>query len=181
MPGARPARSLSLETALAEASLGRAALRDPKNQYHMMSAADSFNVVQPEFFENGRAAALYARRENLKTVGKPVDRTEWGMSPPTVNSYYSAANNEIVFPAGRMQPPFFQRLHRARRAASRRAASRRQAHDGKLTMGENVGDNAGVSPGRSGAGRATGCFANIPFASSEQESCGIAHLPRDAT
>ena len=59
------------------------------------------------WFENLRAAGLYATRTNLAGVGKPVDRSEWGMTPPTVNAYYSAANNEIVFPAGRLQPPFF--------------------------------------------------------------------------
>src|SRR2546423_1036718 len=43
----------------------------------------------------------------MKKIGKPVDRTEWGMSPPTVNAYYNPNMNEIVFPAGIMQPPFF--------------------------------------------------------------------------
>ncbi|MFI5252751.1 MAG: M13 family metallopeptidase [Bacteroidota bacterium] len=44
---------------------------------------------------------------DLDKIGKPVDRTEWGMTPPTVNAYYSPTMNEIVFPAGIMQPPFF--------------------------------------------------------------------------
>jgi len=44
---------------------------------------------------------------DLKKIGKPVDRTEWGMTPPTVNAYYSPLRNEIVFPAGILQPPFF--------------------------------------------------------------------------
>jgi Predicted metalloendopeptidase len=43
----------------------------------------------------------------LKKIGKPVDRTEWGMTPPTVNAYYNSHMNEIVFPAGILQPPFF--------------------------------------------------------------------------
>ena len=42
-----------------------------------------------------------------KKIGKPVDRTEWGMTPPTVNAYYNPTMNEIVFPAGILQPPFF--------------------------------------------------------------------------
>jgi predicted metalloendopeptidase len=46
-------------------------------------------------------------RRDLAKIGKPVDRTEWEMSPPTVNAYYSAQKNEIVFPAGILQPPFF--------------------------------------------------------------------------
>jgi putative endopeptidase len=44
---------------------------------------------------------------DLNKIGKPVDRTEWGMTPPTVNAYYNPLRNEIVFPAGILQPPFF--------------------------------------------------------------------------
>jgi len=44
---------------------------------------------------------------NISKYGKPVDKTEWGMSPQTVNAYYNPTNNEIVFPAAIMQPPFF--------------------------------------------------------------------------
>ncbi|MGA2418769.1 MAG: M13 family metallopeptidase [Candidatus Acidiferrum sp.] len=47
----------------------------------------------------------YARQ--LAKIGKPVDRTEWGMTPPTVNAYYNSTMNEIVFPAGILQPPFY--------------------------------------------------------------------------
>jgi len=47
----------------------------------------------------------FARR--LDKIGKPVDRTEWGMTPPTVNAYNNSSMNEIVFPAGIMQPPFY--------------------------------------------------------------------------
>ena len=43
----------------------------------------------------------------MSKFGKPIDRTEWGMTPPTVNAYYNPRMNEIVFPAGIMQPPFF--------------------------------------------------------------------------
>ena len=43
----------------------------------------------------------------IDKIGKPVDRTEWGMTPPTVNAYSNASMNEIVFPAGILQPPFF--------------------------------------------------------------------------
>lgn len=46
-------------------------------------------------------------RRNLEDIGKPVDRTRWAMSAPTVNAYYSGVFNEIVFPAGILQPPFF--------------------------------------------------------------------------
>jgi len=53
-----------------------------------------------------RANEFEARRI-LTKIGKPVDRAEWHMTPPTVNAYYSPAKNEIVFPAGILQPPFF--------------------------------------------------------------------------
>jgi len=53
-----------------------------------------------------RAEDFEAKRE-LNKIGKPVDRTEWGMTPPTVNAYYNPKMNEIVFPAGILQPPFF--------------------------------------------------------------------------
>ena len=45
--------------------------------------------------------------KNVNKMGKPVDKTEWGMTPPTINAYYNAANNEIVFPAGILQFPFY--------------------------------------------------------------------------
>ncbi|HLX11653.1 MAG TPA: M13 family metallopeptidase [Bacteroidota bacterium] len=44
---------------------------------------------------------------DINKIGKPVDKTEWGMTPPTVNAYYTPLRNEIVFPAGILQPPFF--------------------------------------------------------------------------
>ncbi len=58
-------------------------------------------------FENAVAAAQFARAFEMAKIGKPVDRTEWGMSPPTLNAYYNPLMNEIVFPAGILQPPFF--------------------------------------------------------------------------
>ena len=56
------------------------------------------NVIRSNFYEYKRM---------IDKIGKPVDKTEWGMSPPTVNAYYNPSYNEIVFPAGIMQPPFF--------------------------------------------------------------------------
>ncbi|MEO8561655.1 MAG: M13 family metallopeptidase [bacterium] len=53
-----------------------------------------------------RVRAAEARRD-MNRIGKPVDRSPWLMTPPTVNAYYSPSLNEIVFPAGRLQPPFF--------------------------------------------------------------------------
>ncbi|WP_257312260.1 M13 family metallopeptidase [Geothrix fuzhouensis] len=67
----------------------------------------AFDVKRDDFFGNVRRAVAFRVHENLAKLGKPIDRTEWGMTPPTVNAYYSPTMNEIVFPAGILQPPFF--------------------------------------------------------------------------
>jgi len=59
------------------------------------------------FYENMKAVKQWNWEENLNKVNKPVDRTEWGMTPQTVNAYFSPLNNEIVFPAAILQPPFY--------------------------------------------------------------------------
>ncbi len=59
------------------------------------------------FLANMEAAQAFNYRWRLDKIGKPVDRTEWGMTPQTVNAYYNATKNEIVFPAAILQPPFF--------------------------------------------------------------------------
>ncbi|HTY42489.1 MAG TPA: M13 family metallopeptidase [Thermoanaerobaculia bacterium] len=56
---------------------------------------------------NLQRAGEFEFRRDLAKIGKPVDKTEWDMSPPTVNAYYNPQKNEIVFPAGILQPPFF--------------------------------------------------------------------------
>ena len=56
---------------------------------------------------NRMAAGEWAKADNLAKLGKPIDRTEWGMLPQTVNAYYNPTKNEIVFPAGILQQPFF--------------------------------------------------------------------------
>ena len=58
-------------------------------------------------YENIKAARLCETERNLAKNGKPVDRDEWGMTPQTINAYYNPLSNEIVFPAGILQPPFF--------------------------------------------------------------------------
>ena len=57
--------------------------------------------------ENLQSAYMWRMNYQIAKLGKPVDRTEWGMTPPTVNAYYSPSMNEIAFPAGILQPPFF--------------------------------------------------------------------------
>jgi len=64
--------------------------------------------ISPDnFFKNLKGAAQWSYEYMINKIGKPVDRTEWGMTPPTVNAYYNPQLNEIVFPAGILQPPFF--------------------------------------------------------------------------
>ena len=60
-----------------------------------------------DFYGNIKRANKWAYDDMANQFGKPVDRTRWGMTPPTVNAYYSPVNNEIAFPAGIMQFPFF--------------------------------------------------------------------------
>jgi endothelin-converting enzyme/putative endopeptidase len=69
----------------------------------------SVEVRRDDYLGNSRRAQVFEIRRALARIDKPTDRTLWGMTPPTVNAYYSAANNEIVFPAGILQPPFFDR------------------------------------------------------------------------
>ena len=59
------------------------------------------------YFENRTKISEWMYGRMMAKVGKPVDKSEWGMSPQTVNAYYSSSNNEIVFPAAILQPPFF--------------------------------------------------------------------------
>jgi len=64
--------------------------------------------IRPDdFLGNVQRAERFESRRQLKRVGKPVDKTEWHMTPETVNAYFNPSQNEIVFPAGILQPPFF--------------------------------------------------------------------------
>ncbi|MES2419474.1 MAG: M13 family metallopeptidase [Bacteroidota bacterium] len=68
---------------------------------------DGLVINRGTYFQNLRNAGVWGYNENIKQLGKPLDRTRFGMTPPTVNAYYSATMNEIVFPAGILQFPFF--------------------------------------------------------------------------
>lgn len=59
------------------------------------------------YYENMKNVARWGFAENIADLKKPVDKTEWGMSPQTVNAYYNPSYNEIVFPAAILQPPFY--------------------------------------------------------------------------
>ena len=67
----------------------------------------SVEIRRDDYLGNVRRASAFEVRRQTDRVGGPVDRTEWGMTPPTVNAYYDPTKNEIVFPAGILQPPFF--------------------------------------------------------------------------
>jgi putative endopeptidase len=70
----------------------------------------SVDISPDNYVQNSWNCDAFGYRENLDKIGKPVDREEWGMTPQTVNAYYSPNMNEIVFPAAILQPPFFD-LH----------------------------------------------------------------------
>ncbi len=59
------------------------------------------------YYENAHNAKMWAVKQPLAKWGKPVDRSEWGMTPQTINAYYNPVYNEIVFPAGILQAPFY--------------------------------------------------------------------------
>jgi len=67
------------------------------------------NVVQGDLMGNFLRANEFESRRQIAKISRPLDRQEWGMTPPTVNAYYSPPRNEIVFPAGILQPPFFDK------------------------------------------------------------------------
>jgi endothelin-converting enzyme/putative endopeptidase len=64
-------------------------------------------IKADDFFGNYRSAASFEVHRDLNKIGKPVDRNEWGMTPPTVNAYYNPQMNDINFPAGVLQPPLY--------------------------------------------------------------------------
>ncbi|HLX91877.1 MAG TPA: M13 family metallopeptidase [Puia sp.] len=67
------------------------------------------DITPTDYFGNLEKLDHHFYEEQIRKMGKAVDRTEWEMTVPTVNAYYADANNEIVFPAGILQPPFFDR------------------------------------------------------------------------
>jgi len=67
----------------------------------------SVEIKQDDLLGNVFRANKFESKRQIDKIDKPLDRKEWGMTPPTVNAYYSQSFNEIVFPAGILQPPFF--------------------------------------------------------------------------
>jgi putative endopeptidase len=66
-----------------------------------------FTISRTDFMANVAAASHFEVMRQLAKIGKPVDKKEWGMTPPTVNAYYDPSMNQIALPAGQLQPPFF--------------------------------------------------------------------------
>ena len=67
----------------------------------------SLTIGTDSYYANKKSARQFAVNRDIAKIGKPVDRSEWGMTPQTINAYYSPNMNEIVFPAAILQPPFF--------------------------------------------------------------------------
>jgi len=78
---------------------------DKWEDYSAMEITESNN-----YFNNMMAVKEWATAKNISEIGEPVDKSEWGMSPQTVNAYFNPLNNEIVFPAAILQPPFYDYL-----------------------------------------------------------------------
>lgn len=67
----------------------------------------ALTITKESYWKNVSAGSQFQFNRMIAKIGKPVDRMEWGMTPPTVNAYYNPTSNEIAFPAGIMQVPFF--------------------------------------------------------------------------
>ncbi len=68
---------------------------------------DGLTLTASDAFANSLATDAWGQHDNIRRFGQPVDKTEWGMLPETVNAYYNPSFNEVVFPAAILQPPFF--------------------------------------------------------------------------
>jgi predicted metalloendopeptidase len=81
---------------------------DPKIGYpSKWKDYSTLHIGKDSLVDNMLAVQNWGIKRNRSKLGKPIDRTEWGMNPQTVNAYYNPTKNEIVFPAGILQPPFF--------------------------------------------------------------------------
>jgi putative endopeptidase len=97
-----------MSPATKEQARAKLASFDPKIGYRAnLETYDGLTITPGDAIANRMAAAKWALADNVAKLGAPVDRTEWGMLPQTVNAYYNSVKNEIVFPAGILQQPFF--------------------------------------------------------------------------
>ncbi|MCY7352247.1 MAG: M13 family metallopeptidase, partial [Cytophagaceae bacterium] len=97
---------MSAETK-AEAQKKLAALTTKIGYPSKWKAYEGVTINRNDFYGNVKALSQWRYNERMSRLGKPVDKTEWDVTPPTVNAYYSPLNNEIMFPAGILQWPFF--------------------------------------------------------------------------
>jgi putative endopeptidase len=89
-------------------ALAKLATVMPKIGYpHKWRDYSTLEIGTDSYVQNVLRAEAFGWQYNIGHLGKPVDRGEWGMTPPTVNAYYNPSLNEIVFPAGILQPPYF--------------------------------------------------------------------------
>lgn len=91
----------------AQAELKLKAIRDKIGYPAKWRNYAALEVKRDDFLGNQERSAIFETNWNLAKFGKPVDETEWGMTPPTVNAYYEPSMNDINFPAGILQPPFY--------------------------------------------------------------------------
>jgi putative endopeptidase len=92
-----------------EAKLKLDAIRNKIGYPDVWRDYSSLKIVRGDLAGNFLRANEFEARREIAKIGKPVDRNEWQMTPPTVNAYYSSARNEIVFPAGILESPFFDK------------------------------------------------------------------------
>jgi putative endopeptidase len=85
------------------------AIRNKIGYPEMYRDYTAITIKPDDLLGNIRRADEFESKRQIAKIGKPLDRKEWGMTPPTVNAYYSGSFNEIVFPAGILQPPFFDK------------------------------------------------------------------------
>jgi putative endopeptidase len=91
----------------AEALKKLAALRVKIGYPDVWKDYSTLNISRESYLKNLLAARQWENRREAAHLGQPIDRNEWGMTPPTINAYYDPTLNEMVFPAGYLQPPFF--------------------------------------------------------------------------
>jgi endothelin-converting enzyme/putative endopeptidase len=97
------------ETTKKEARIKLAAIRNKIGFPDQWRDYGKLEITRGDLLGNIQRAARFESNRIVQRVGKPVDPMEWDITPPTVNAYYSGERNEIVFPAGILQPPFFDR------------------------------------------------------------------------
>ena len=92
-----------------QAKLKLVAIRNKIGYPDVWRDYSSVKIEAGDLLGNISRANEFESRRQIAKIGKPLDRKEWGMTPPTVNAYYNGSRNEIVFPAGILQPPFFDK------------------------------------------------------------------------